>query len=63
MLKEAKEKIKKLGLKDIIELCRTDAENLPFRDNLVDTVICRFAYHHFPNPFKVAEEIYRVFKT
>jgi len=62
MLKEAKEKIKKLGLKEIIELCRADAENLPFKNNLMDAVICGFSYHHFPNPYKVAEEIYRVLK-
>lgn len=62
MLREAKKKIKKLGLESIIELCEADSENIPLNDNSVDAVICGFAYHHFPNSYRTAKEIFRVLK-
>ena len=39
-----------------------DAENLPFKDNCVDLVLCQGMLEHVSNPFKVAEEIYRILK-
>ena len=62
MLREAKKKVKKLGLESIIELCKADSENIPLKDNSVDAMICGFAYHHFPYPYTTAEESFRVLK-
>jgi ubiquinone/menaquinone biosynthesis C-methylase UbiE len=39
-----------------------DAEALPFLDQSFDTLVCRIAAHHFPNPKKFVEEAYRVLK-
>lgn len=39
-----------------------DAEELPFLDNSMDSVTCRIAAHHFPNPEKFIQEAYRVLK-
>jgi len=38
-----------------------DAENLPFDHNQTfDVVICKETFHHFPNPDKFFQEVYRV---
>lgn len=39
-----------------------DAESLPFLDQSFDTVVCRIAAHHFPNPKKFVQEVSRVLK-
>ncbi|GGD11491.1 class I SAM-dependent methyltransferase [Pontibacillus salipaludis] len=39
-----------------------DAEELPFLDESFDSVICRIAAHHFPNPERFIQEVARVLK-
>lgn len=57
MINEAK---KKLG--NQAELVVGDAEKLPWREELFDTVLCTFSFHHYPNPNAVLSEIHRVLK-
>ncbi|HML36526.1 MAG TPA: methyltransferase domain-containing protein [Bacillota bacterium] len=58
MIDEAR---KKLG--DRAELAVGDAEKLPWREELFDTVLCTFSFHHYPNPDGVLSEMRRVLKT
>ncbi len=37
-----------------------DARNLPFATEAFDVVVCRFAFHHFPDPDRVLHEMARV---
>lgn len=37
-----------------------DAEHIPFGADQLDVVLCRFAFHHFPNPGRVLGEMARV---
>jgi len=62
MLREAETKIKRLGLDNIIKLKKILSQNIPLEDNSVDAVICGFAYHHFPDPYRVTAEMCRVLK-
>ena len=39
---------------------RADADNLPFADGSFDIVVCRSAFHHFPEPPRVLAEMTRV---
>ncbi len=47
---------------DNISYVIADAESLPFLDNSFDTVTCRIAPHHFPNPEAFIKESARVLK-
>lgn len=40
-----------------------DSEKLPFSDQYFDVVYCNDSFHHYPNPQKVIEEVYRVLKV
>ena len=39
-----------------------DSENLPFGDESFDAVICANSFHHYPNPQKFFDGVYRVLK-
>lgn len=39
---------------------RADAERLPFAGGEFDVVVCRYAFHHFPDPPTVLAEMVRV---
>ena len=39
-----------------------DTEDLPFKNNTFDIVICNDSFHHYPAPEKVLDEAYRVLK-
>lgn len=51
----------KLGGK--VELIQGDSEKLPYEDNSFDVVMCTESFHHYPNPLKALEEVYRVLKS
>ncbi len=53
---------KKLGLPQIPKRVCADAENLPFADNAFTFVFCYQTLHHFPDPKRVVDEVYRVLK-
>lgn len=61
MLKEAREKIKKLHLNHI-ELMEMDAMNLEFPDNTFDKVFISHVVSVVPDPFKTISEVKRVCK-
>jgi len=62
MLNVGKEKIKKLGLTDKIELQMGDSEKLLFDDNTFDTVIVSFGVRNFENLLKGLADMCRVLK-
>lgn len=62
MLNVGKEKIKKLGLTDKIELQIGDSEKLLFSDNTFDTVIVSFGVRNFENLLKGLTDMCRVLK-
>lgn len=45
-----------------VETAGSDAENLPFADQVLDLVTCRIAPHHFPDIPKFVQEAYRVLR-
>jgi demethylmenaquinone methyltransferase/2-methoxy-6-polyprenyl-1,4-benzoquinol methylase len=62
MLAMGREKIKKRGLDDVIELQVGDSENLQFADNHFDAVIVAFGVRNFENLEKGLAEMLRVLK-
>jgi len=58
MLAEAKKKLNHLD----IEWQNIDAQQLPFRDNSIDLVVCCFGYMFVPDKPKAFAEAYRVLK-
>ncbi len=60
MLKVAKMKAKKRGLK--VQFKLGDAENLPFKDESFDAIVCRHLLWTLPNPKKALAEWVRVAK-
>jgi ubiquinone/menaquinone biosynthesis C-methylase UbiE len=45
-----------------IHFYETSAEQLPFKNNYFDFIICSNSFHHYFNPDKVLAEVYRVLK-
>lgn len=62
MLEVGRQKIKKQGLSERIEMLQADSENLPFEDNMFDAVIVAFGVRNFENLPKGLQEINRVLK-
>ena len=63
MLAVGKEKIKKLGLDNLITLQYADSTSLPFEDNSFDAVTVAFGVRNFDNLEKGLYEMRRVVKT
>ncbi len=62
MLGVGREKIKKLGKQDIIELRTGDSEHLPFADNYFDAVIVSFGVRNFENLLAGLSDMQRVMR-
>jgi demethylmenaquinone methyltransferase/2-methoxy-6-polyprenyl-1,4-benzoquinol methylase len=62
MLSVGKEKIKKKGLQDLIELKLGDSENLEFHSNTFDAYTAAFGVRNFENLEKGLTEMLRVLK-
>lgn len=62
MLEVGREKIKKQGLENRIEMIQGDSENLPFGDNMFDAVIVAFGVRNFEDLKKGLKEMNRVLK-
>ena len=45
-----------------VDLVQGIGENLPFKSNSFDWVMCKGALDHFPDPYKTMEEIARILK-
>lgn len=62
MLEVGKQKIKKAGLENKIDLQLVDAEGLPFSDNQFDVITVAFGVRNFENLEKGLREMQRVLK-
>jgi len=62
MLDVGREKIKKKGMTDVIQLKYGDSENLPFDDNYFDAYIAAFGVRNFENLEKGLTDMLRVLK-
>lgn len=62
MLEVGREKIRKRGFDDKIELLAGDSENIPFGENKFDAVTVAFGVRNFENLEKGLQEIRRVMK-
>ena len=62
MLEMGREKIKKLGLENKIELLSGDSETIHFSDNSFDAITVAFGVRNFQNLEKGLSEMYRVLK-
>lgn len=62
MLDRGRDKVKKRGLEDLIDLQKADSEDLPFKENSFDAAIVAFGVRNFENPGKGLTEICRVLK-
>ena len=45
-----------------VSFSQANAENLPFKDNFFEFIICTNSFHHYLDPLKVLDEIFRVLK-
>ena len=54
----AKALINEFGLKNVAFDC-SDVEHLPIEDNSYSIVVCKSAFHHFINPYRVFNEMIR----
>jgi SAM-dependent methyltransferase len=61
MLEKAKSRCAKAGLLNVDFKCG-DAENLPFEDAQFDGVVTRLAVHHFADPQRALNEMFRVLR-
>ena len=62
MLQIGREKMKRLGLTDKIQMVTGDSEKLPFRDNFFDAVIVAFGVRNYENLHKGLSDMGRVLK-
>jgi demethylmenaquinone methyltransferase/2-methoxy-6-polyprenyl-1,4-benzoquinol methylase len=62
MLEVGKEKMKKRGYANIIDMQLGDSENLPFEDNTFDAITVAFGVRNFENLEQGLAEMYRVLK-
>jgi demethylmenaquinone methyltransferase/2-methoxy-6-polyprenyl-1,4-benzoquinol methylase len=60
MLEIGKEKVKKKGFEDIINLMPGDSEKIPFGDNIFDVAMVAFGVRNFSDPLKGLSEMTRV---
>jgi SAM-dependent methyltransferase len=61
MLEKARVRCAKAGLRNVQFRCG-DAENLPFEEAQFDGVVTRLAVHHFANPQRAFDEMFRVLR-
>jgi ubiquinone/menaquinone biosynthesis C-methylase UbiE len=61
MLEKARARCTKAGLRNV-DFRRGDAENLPFENAQFDGVVSRLAVHHFADPQRAFDEMFRVLR-
>ncbi len=62
MVAQAQETVRRNNLTHRVSIERSDVHDLPNADNSVEFVISRSTIHHWANPVKAFQEIYRVLK-
>jgi demethylmenaquinone methyltransferase/2-methoxy-6-polyprenyl-1,4-benzoquinol methylase len=60
MLESGREKVKKRGLSDKIDLIKGDSENIPFNDGSFDVVMVAFGIRNFSDRLKGLTEMNRI---
>lgn len=63
MISLAESKVAAEGLSGMVNFCRGDAENLPFRNESFDVVVSECAFSLMPDKEKAAVEIHRVLRS
>jgi len=63
MLNVGRQKVKRLGLKDVIEFKKGDSEAMPFSDKQFDAITVAFGVRNFENLDRGLKEFYRVLKN
>jgi len=63
MLNVGRQKVKRLGLNDVIEFIKGDSEGMPFFDGQFDAITVAFGVRNFENLDRGLKEFYRVLKT
>ena len=63
MMSVGREKIKKLGMENVIEMVKGDSEGLPFQDNTFDAVIVSFGVRNFEDLEKGLTDMCRVMRV
>jgi len=62
MVAKARENIKNCGFSEFINIKEAGVENLPFDDNSFEVVISTGSIHHWKDPTKGLNEVFRVLK-
>lgn len=62
MIEVGRQKVKKLGLQNIIQFVKGDSENMPFPDASYDSITVGFGVRNFENLEKGLAEFHRVLK-
>jgi ubiquinone/menaquinone biosynthesis C-methylase UbiE len=62
MVARAFANVRKAGLAGVIDLKTGDATHIPYRDGLFDAVVSTGSIHHWKEPMRALNEIYRVLK-
>lgn len=63
MIEVGREKIRRKGLSERIELIEADSENIPFYDDRFDVAMVAFGVRNFTDPAKGLSEMRRVVRT
>jgi ubiquinone/menaquinone biosynthesis C-methylase UbiE len=59
MIEKAKDKF---GDKDNFHFIQANSESIPLNDNFFDVIICANSFHHYLNPDKALNEMFRLLK-
>lgn len=62
MMQVATHNLSSLGFNEQVEFRQGDVQALPFEDNAVDFVVSTLSLHHWQDPKRALQEIYRVLK-
>jgi ubiquinone/menaquinone biosynthesis C-methylase UbiE len=62
MVAKATANVRKAGLAGVIEVKAGDASHIPYGDGLFDAVVSTGSIHHWKEPVRALNEIYRVLK-
>jgi len=63
MVEKARKNIKNVGLSDVINIKEGGSEDLPFTDDSFDIVVSSGSIHHWKDPTRGLNEVYRILKS
>lgn len=62
MVEIAEENSREYGLDDRVEYVKGDAQEMPFDDNMFDTIFTNGSLHEWSEPLKIFNEVHRILK-